>query len=169
MFREVLRRELERTTDAAAIAALHRSIAAWFATAGLTREAVQHLVALDDIPAATALIESRLSDGVRAGGLAVGRLVAALDSDGGGAGEPGAPPGVGVGRLPQRPRRPPRRQSGDDARRRESGDRVTAAQRAEIALLATVPEADPIAAIEVAEDAIAVIPPANGIATAMPT
>ena len=62
LFREVLRRELERTTDAAAIAALRRTIARWFATEGLTREAVQHLVALDDIPAATALIESRLSD-----------------------------------------------------------------------------------------------------------
>ena len=62
LFREVLRRELERTMDAAAIAARWRSIARWFATAGLTLEAVQHLVALDDIPAATALIESRLSD-----------------------------------------------------------------------------------------------------------
>src|SRR5215212_247610 len=62
LFRDVLRRELERTADAAAIAVRRQSIARWFATAGLTLEAVQHLVALDDIPAATALIESRLSD-----------------------------------------------------------------------------------------------------------
>ena len=62
LFREILRRELERTSEAAAITALRRTIAQWFATEGQTREAVQHLVALDDIPAATALIESRLSD-----------------------------------------------------------------------------------------------------------
>ena len=62
LFRDVLHRELEHTTDAAAISDLRRRVARWFATAGLTQEAVEHLVAVDDIPAATALIESRLSD-----------------------------------------------------------------------------------------------------------
>ena len=38
------------------------SIAAWFATAGLTRDAVHHFVEAGDIPAAAALIESRLSE-----------------------------------------------------------------------------------------------------------
>ena len=54
LFREVLRRELERTTDAAVIADLQLTMARWFAAAGLTQEAVEHFVALDDIPAAAA-------------------------------------------------------------------------------------------------------------------
>ena len=62
LFREILGDELARTTDADAVAALHRQIAAWFATAGLTRDAVHHFVEAGDIPAAAALIESRLSE-----------------------------------------------------------------------------------------------------------
>ncbi|MFT4038747.1 MAG: LuxR C-terminal-related transcriptional regulator [Thermomicrobiales bacterium] len=59
LFREVLRGELERSLDEAAIEALRHVIAQWFAGANMVREAVRHLVALNDIPAATALIEAR--------------------------------------------------------------------------------------------------------------
>src|SRR5262245_16441223 len=51
LFREVLRSELERTSDTAAIADLHRMIARWFAGAGLTQEAVRHLVEAGDVSA----------------------------------------------------------------------------------------------------------------------
>ena len=61
LFRAVLRGELERTSDTAAIAALHRTIAGWFAAAGLTQEAVDHLVEAGDVSAAASLIESRAS------------------------------------------------------------------------------------------------------------
>ncbi|MFN8665436.1 MAG: hypothetical protein U0075_26385 [Thermomicrobiales bacterium] len=59
LFREVLRGELRRSFDDAAISSLQREIALWFAGAGLTREAIQHLVSLGDIRAAAALIEAR--------------------------------------------------------------------------------------------------------------
>lgn len=61
VFREALRSELERTTCPEAIADVRRSAARWFAAAGLTREAIQHLVAAGDLFAAETLIESRLS------------------------------------------------------------------------------------------------------------
>src|SRR5829696_8842159 len=44
LFREILGNELAHTTDASSVAALHRQIAAWFATSGLTRDAVHHFV-----------------------------------------------------------------------------------------------------------------------------
>ena len=62
LFREILGDELVRTADADAVADLHRHIAEWFATAGLTRDAVHHFVEAGDLPAAAALIESRLSE-----------------------------------------------------------------------------------------------------------
>jgi LuxR family maltose regulon positive regulatory protein len=61
LFRDVLRHELARTVDAQAIANLRRSAAGWYAAAGLTREAVRHLVEVGDIAAAATLIESRAS------------------------------------------------------------------------------------------------------------
>ena len=160
LFREVLHRELARNTDAAAIAALRRSIAQWFAAAGLTLEAAQHLVALDDIPAATALVESRLSGAFAredwrsvASWLRVIPMEAVWES-----------PELLLASAWDA------YLSGRDARLAEILEtmrgaeiwrRATPAQRAEIALLTTIPEADPIAAIEVAERAIAVIPPSN--------
>ena len=59
LFRDVLRSELQRSFEEPAIVSLRRDIAQWFAEAGLTREAIQHLIALGDIPAAAALIEER--------------------------------------------------------------------------------------------------------------
>jgi LuxR family maltose regulon positive regulatory protein len=61
LFRDVLRRELERTTSSAAIADLRRGAARWFAEEGLTQDAIAHLVGVADIAAAAALIEARLS------------------------------------------------------------------------------------------------------------
>ncbi len=157
LFREVLRRELERTTDAAAIADLQLTIARWFAAAGLTQEAVQHLVALDDIPAAAALIESRLSDAfAREDWQSVASWLRSIPMEAVGESPELLLASAWVAYL-----------SGRDAlltdiletmRGAEIWRRATPAQRAEIALLTTIPEADPIAAIEVAERAIAVIP-----------
>ncbi len=62
LFREILSNELERTHDPSTLVGLRRDIARWFAAAGMTREAVQHLVAVGDIPEAAVLIESRLND-----------------------------------------------------------------------------------------------------------
>ena len=59
LFRDILRHELERTTDAGAIAALQRSAAHWFAEAGYTLEAVRHLIEIGDVAAAANLIEAR--------------------------------------------------------------------------------------------------------------
>ena len=160
LFREVLRRELERTTDAVVIAARRRSIARWFATAGLTLEAVQHLVALDDIPAATALIESRLSDAfAREDWQLVASWLRLIPMEAVRESPELLLASAWVAYL-----------SGRDSlladiletmRAAEIWRRATPAQRAEIDLLATIPEADPIAAIEVAERAIAVIPPSR--------
>ncbi|HEX5992149.1 MAG TPA: hypothetical protein VFY70_06230, partial [Thermomicrobiales bacterium] len=142
LFREVLRRELERTTDAAAIAARRRSIAQWFATAGLTLEAVQHLVALDDIPAATALIESRLSDAfAREDWQLVASWLRLIPMEAVRESPELLLASAWVAYL-----------SGRDAlladiletmRAAEIWHRATPAQRAEIALLTTIPEADP--------------------------
>lgn len=60
LFRETFLRQLTNE-HAAALDALHRAAAAWFAEAGLTRDAVWHLVRAGDIPAATELITSRIS------------------------------------------------------------------------------------------------------------
>jgi LuxR family transcriptional regulator, maltose regulon positive regulatory protein len=160
LFRDVLRRELERTADAAAIAVRRRSIAYWFATAGLTLEAVQHLVALDDIPAATALIESRLSDAfAREDWQSVASWLRSVPMEAVRESPELLLASAWVAYL-----------SGRDTRLADilemmRGDEIwpcaTPAQRAEIVLLTTIPEADPIEAIEVAEHAIAVIPPSN--------
>lgn len=160
LFRDVLRRELERTVDAATIAARRRRIARWFATAGLTQEAVQHLVAVDDIPAAAALIESRLNAAfAREDWQSVASWLRSIP--------------------PEAVRESPELLltsgwvaylSGRDAlladiletmRGAEIWRRATPSQRAEIALLTTIPEDDPTAAIKVAELAIAVIPRSN--------
>jgi LuxR family maltose regulon positive regulatory protein len=61
LFRDILRHELERTVDAAAIADLHRSAARWFAAAGYTLDAVRHLVEIGDVAAAANLIEAQAS------------------------------------------------------------------------------------------------------------
>ncbi|MFN8663092.1 MAG: hypothetical protein U0075_14485 [Thermomicrobiales bacterium] len=55
LFRGLARRELRRSFDDAAISSLQREIAPWFAGAGLTREAIQHLVSLVTRAAAAAL------------------------------------------------------------------------------------------------------------------
>lgn len=60
LFRAVLRSELERLLDSAGLAALHRTIAGWFASAGHTPEAIRHLIEAGDPSAAASLIESRL-------------------------------------------------------------------------------------------------------------
>src|SRR5262245_4507392 len=62
LLRGVLRGELERSSDAAAIADLHRTAAGWFVAAGLTQEAVRHLLEAGDISAAASLIEIRVID-----------------------------------------------------------------------------------------------------------
>ncbi|HEU5432918.1 MAG TPA: LuxR C-terminal-related transcriptional regulator, partial [Thermomicrobiales bacterium] len=62
LFRDVLRRELARTMDAAAIARLHHGVAGWFAREGMTLDAALHLLAAGDAPGAAVLIESRLAD-----------------------------------------------------------------------------------------------------------
>jgi LuxR family transcriptional regulator, maltose regulon positive regulatory protein len=160
LFRDVLRSELERTTDGAAIADLRRSIARWFATAELTREAVEHLVALDDIPAAAALIEARLSDAfAREDWQSVASWLHSIPMESVRESPELLLASAWVAYL-----------SGRDARLADiletmrGGEiwrHATPAQRAEIALLTTTPEADPIGAIDVAEHAIAVIPPSK--------
>ena len=160
LFRDVLHRELERTTDAAAISDLRRRVAGWFTTAGLTQEAVQQLVALDDIPAATALVESRLSDAfAREDWRSVASWLRAIPME-----AVRESPALLLASAWDA------YLSGRDARLAEILEtmrgteiwhRATPAQRAEIELLTTIPEADPIAAIEVAERAIAVNPPSN--------
>jgi LuxR family maltose regulon positive regulatory protein len=160
VFRQVLRRELERTTNVATIADLRRTIATWFAAAGLTREAIHHFVALGEIAAAATLIEARLSDAFAredwqsvASWLRLIPMEAILES----------PElllaSAWVAYL-----------SGRDARLTEILEtmrgptiwqRATAAQQAEIALLTTIPESDPVMAIKVAEDAIELIPPSK--------
>jgi LuxR family maltose regulon positive regulatory protein len=160
LFRDVLRGELERTTDAASIAAVRRSIARWFATAGLTQEAVEHLVALDDIPAAAALIESRVSDAfAREDWRSVASWLRSIPMHAVQESPELLLALAWVAYL-----------SGRDARLAdiletmrgtEIWRRATPAQQAEIALLTTIPEADPIAAIAVAEHAIAIIPPSK--------
>lgn len=62
VFRDILQGELQRSLDARGVTILRQEIAQWFADAGLTREAIQHLVALGDIPAAAGLIEARASE-----------------------------------------------------------------------------------------------------------
>jgi LuxR family maltose regulon positive regulatory protein len=157
LFRAVLRDELERSTEPSEIGDLHRSIAQWFAGEGLTREAVHHLVEVDDIAAAATLIESRLSDAFaredwRSVSVWLRRIPmeAILDS----------PElllaSAWVAYL-----------SGRDGRLSEILEtmrgpgiwhRATAAQQAEIALLTHNPETDPIGSVKVAEEAIARIP-----------
>ena len=157
LFREVLRGELERTTGATIIVDLRRSITRWFAAKGLTREAVEHLVALDDIPAAATLIESRLNDAFAredwrsvASWLSLIPMAAILAS----------PElllaSAWVAYLSGRDAR--LTQILETMRRPGIWDLATPAQRAEIALLVTIPEADPAASIAVAEDAIASLP-----------
>ena len=157
LFREILGDELARTTEADAVAALHRQIAAWFATAGLTRDAVHHLVEADDIPAAAALIESRLSEAfAREDWQAVASWLRLIPTE----------------TVLERPELLLASAwvaylSGRDARIAEVEaamrdpsvrDRVTGAQRAEMALLADWPEADHDAWVRTAEEAIARIP-----------
>jgi LuxR family maltose regulon positive regulatory protein len=158
LFRAVLKRELERTTGTEGIAALRRRLAQWFAAAGFTDEAIQQLVALDDISAAATLIESRLSETFAredwqsvAAWLRSIPLASMLESpelllasawvaylsgrDG------------RIGEVLANLRAPHIRHL------------VSAAQQAEIALLAEWPNDDPEAAVKTAEDAVALIPP----------
>jgi LuxR family maltose regulon positive regulatory protein len=160
LFREILGDELVQTTEADAISALHRRIAAWFAAAGLTRDAVHHFVEAGDIPAATALIESR--------------LIAAF------AGEDWQAVASWLRLIPAETvlERPEpllasawvAALSGRDARIAEVleamrgprfRNRVTDDQRAEMALLADWPEDDHEAWVRTAEDAIARIHPSK--------
>ena len=62
LFRDVLRRDLERTTAEPALADTRRTAAGWLAGAGRVREAVDLLVAIGDIAQAAATIEARLDD-----------------------------------------------------------------------------------------------------------
>jgi LuxR family maltose regulon positive regulatory protein len=160
VFRQVLRRELERTSDAATIADLRRTIATWFAAAGLTREAVYHYVALGEIATAATLIESRLSDAfAREDWRSVASWLQLIPMEAVLASPELLLASAWVAYL-----------SGRDARLAEILESMrdpriwnlaTVSQQAQIALLTSVPEADPIASIEVAEDAIALIPPRN--------
>jgi LuxR family maltose regulon positive regulatory protein len=157
LFREILGDELARTAGPDAVSALHRHIASWFATAGLTRDAVHHFVKAGDLQAAAALIESRLSEAfAREDWQSVaswlreipaeeirGRVELLLAS-------------AWVAYL-----------SGRDARTAEVLEAmrdprfrhpISDAQRAEMALLADWPDRDPNASVKTAEDAIAQIP-----------
>ena len=154
LFREILGNELARTTDAVAVAALHRQIAAWFATAGLTRDAVHHFIEAGDIPAAAALIESRLSAAfAREDWQEVASWLGLIPTE----------------TVLERPELLLASAwvaylSGRDARIAEveeamhdpsARDRVTAAARAEMTLLADWPEDDYDAWVRTAEEAIA--------------
>jgi LuxR family transcriptional regulator, maltose regulon positive regulatory protein len=156
LFREILGDELTRTAGPGAVSALHQHIAAWFAMAGLTRDAVHHFVEAGDLPAAAALIESRLSEAfAREDWQSVaswlreipaeeirGRVELLLAS-------------AWVAYL-----------SGRDARTAEVLEAmrdprfrhpISDAQRAEMALLEDWPDRDPNASVKIAEDAIAQI------------
>jgi LuxR family transcriptional regulator, maltose regulon positive regulatory protein len=157
LFRDILGEELVRTAEPNAVSALHRHIAEWFVKAGLTRDAVHHFVEAGDLPAAAALIESRLSEAfAREDWQSVaswlqeipaeeirGRVELLLAS-------------AWVAYL-----------SGRDARTAEVLEAlrdprfrhpISDAQRAEMALLEDWPDRDPNASVKIAEDAIAQIP-----------
>jgi LuxR family maltose regulon positive regulatory protein len=157
LFRNILRHELERVTDGAAIADLHRHVASWFAETGLTREAVRHLVAVGDVSAAATLIESRVVEAfAREDWQSVASWLRSIPAQ-----EIGQSPelllaSAWVAYL-----------SGRDARIAEVLEAMrdprirhlaTDAQRAEIALLADWPAGDPNAAVRAVEDAITLMP-----------
>jgi LuxR family transcriptional regulator, maltose regulon positive regulatory protein len=157
LFRDILSEELARTAEPGAVSALHRHIAEWFVMAGLTRDAVHHFVAAGDLPAAAALIESRLSEAFaredwqsvaswlreipaeeirgRVEVLLASAWVAYLSGR-----------DAGTAEVLEAMRDPRFRHSISDA------------QRAEMALLADWPDDDPNASVKTAEDAIARIP-----------
>ena len=160
LFRDILRGELQRTLEEPEIAALRRGIAHWFADAGLTRDAIHHLVALGDIPAATALIEDRASAAfAREDWTSVAAWLALIPRDavlqslelllasawvaylGGRM--------IRVGELQQA------------LRMEQMWDAATPGQRAEISLLTHEPHRDPLAMIDIAEDALRQIAPAR--------
>jgi LuxR family transcriptional regulator, maltose regulon positive regulatory protein len=156
VFRAILRQELERLTGNDGIAGVHRLIARWFADAGLTREAIKHLVEAGDHAAAASLIESRLNDTfAREDWKSLAAWLQLIPMDA----------------ILQRPELLLASGwvaylSGRDGRIAEvlqimrdpaMQERVSAAQRAEIALLADWP-VDDAAAIAAAETAIAHIP-----------
>ncbi len=158
LFREILRGELQRNLDEPALASLRRGVAQWFAGAGLTREAVQHLVALNDIPAAAALIEARASAAFsredwpavaawlaqipRAAVLQNLELLLASAWVAFLSGRIAS-----IGEILNIMRSP------------HMWDMATPAQRAEISLLASDPDLDPLEAIAIAEEALRRIPP----------
>jgi len=160
LFRDVLRSELQRSFEEPAIASLRRDIAQWFADAGLTREAIQHLVVLGDIPAAAALIEERATGAFdREDWTAVEAWLSQIPREavvqnlelilaaawaaylGGRA--------TRVGEIQQVLRTP------------HMWDGATPGQRAEISLLTHDPDFDPLAMIGIAEDALQVIAPSR--------
>jgi LuxR family maltose regulon positive regulatory protein len=157
LFRNVLRRELERTMAVARIADLRRRIAQALATEGLTRDAVEHLVAIGDIAAATELIESRLVDAfAREDWRSIASWLQSIPMEAVRESPELLLASAWIAYL-----------SGRDARlvdileamrEPELWRRATPAERAEIDLLATNPESDPLVGIEVAENAIALIP-----------
>ncbi len=157
LFRDVLYRELERTAGAEGIAALRQRLAQWFAAAGFTGEAVEHLVAADDIAAAARLIESRVSEAfAREDWQSVAFWLNAI-------------PIASILESPELLLASAwvAYLSGRDGRIAEVLVNLRAphirhlvadAQRAEIALLAEWPKDDPVAAVKTAEDAVALIP-----------
>ncbi len=62
LFRDLLRNELRQQHSAADIAGLHTRAGAWFAQHGLIDEALRHLLAADDTPAAVALVARQRYD-----------------------------------------------------------------------------------------------------------
>jgi LuxR family maltose regulon positive regulatory protein len=159
LFQSALRRELERTTSGQTIAEVRRYAAAWFAGAGFVREAVTHLVAAGQIDEASALIESRLPEAfAREDWQSVASWLRST------------PPEA----IRQRPglllasawvaylsgRAPRMADVVSTMRDPGYGQLTTAEQQAEIALLADDGH-DPLASIETAERAIALITPSK--------
>ena len=62
LFQTLLRRRLERELDAEEVAGLHRRAGVWLAEHNYTEEALRHLLAAGDAPAAASLVEARRHD-----------------------------------------------------------------------------------------------------------
>jgi LuxR family maltose regulon positive regulatory protein len=158
LFRDILRSELQRTFDDPTIAALRRDIAGWFAASGLTREAVQHLVELGDIPAAAALIAERATAAfAQEDWTSIAAWLAHIPRDAILQNLELLLASAWVAYLGGRTTRVGEIQQ--MLGMAETWASATPAQRAEIALLSNEPDLDPHAVIDIATDALRQIAP----------
>jgi LuxR family maltose regulon positive regulatory protein len=160
LFRDILQGELQRNVEETEISVLRRVIAHWLAEAGLTGEAIHHLVALGDIPAAAALIEDRASAAfAREDWTSVASWLAHIPRDAVLQSLELLLASAWVAYLGGRIIRVGEFQQA--LRMDQMWDMATPGQRAEISLLTTEPDLDPLAMIDIAEDALLQISPSR--------